>query len=61
MRNMKKNINYLRTDVGIDGDENTKENQELDNVERQQIGSAKIFRTKPLHEIENCVQRKCSR
>ena len=55
MRNMKKNINNLRTDIGIDGDENTKENQELDNVERQQISRAQIFCTKPLHKIKNCV------
>jgi hypothetical protein len=50
----------MRTDVGIDGDKDAKEDQELDNVERQQISRAQIFSTEPLHKIKNCVKRECA-
>ena len=44
-----------RTNVGVDGNKNAKENQELDNVEGQQISSTQPFRAKSPHEIKDRV------
>ena len=51
----------LRTDIGVDGDKNAKEDQEFDYVEWQQICRAQIFRAKSLHKIKYRVQREPAR